>query len=256
VVGGFVIRHPVENGNRGSKEKIKMSENIRLASVASGTEQIIDRLFRGKVAFGCNDCIADHLSATDLSTVEYEVQQCVHRMLRALLIDTENDHNTRDTAKRVARMFMETFKGRFEKAPALTDFPNARKLDELYMVGPVTVRSTCAHHLCPITGQAWYGVIPDGRVIGLSKFTRLAEWIFARPQIQEEAVVQLADAIEDATKPRGLAVVVKAHHSCVTWRGVKDTDGTMVTSVMRGLLKDSPAARMEFLNMMGHRITE
>jgi GTP cyclohydrolase I len=227
-----------------------------LAVVASGTDEIRARLKREGVSFKCNDCLADHLDAADLSIVEDEVRHCVAATLRALLIDTESDHNTKDTARRVARMFMETFAGRFAQPPALTDFPNVRQLDELYMVGPVTVRSTCAHHLCPITGRAWYGVIPDGRVIGLSKFTRLSEWIFARPQIQEEAVVQLADAIEAATRPRGLAVVVKANHSCVTWRGVKDADGTMVTSVMRGLLKDSPAARMEFLTMIGHRIGE
>ncbi|MBO4221971.1 GTP cyclohydrolase I [Bradyrhizobium neotropicale] len=232
------------------------TDSQALALVTTKIEEIIDRLERARAAFKCNDCLADHVSGVDLAVVESEVEQCVRRMLRALLIDTDNDHNTRDTPRRVARMFMETFAGRFTKPPALTDFPNVRNLDELYLVGPVTVRSTCAHHLCPITGRAWYGVIPDGRVIGLSKFTRLAEWIFARPQIQEEAVVQLADVIEEATKPRGLAVVVKANHSCVTWRGVKDADGTMVTSVMRGLLKDSPAARMEFLTLIGHRISE
>lgn len=224
--------------------------------VAENTAAIRDRLKRAGVAFKCNDCLAGHLGENDLVAIEDEARRCVEGLLRALVIDTDDDHNTRDTARRMARMFMETFAGRFTAPPALTDFPNARNLDELYMVGPVTVRSTCAHHLCPITGRAWYGVIPDGRVIGLSKFSRLTEWIFARPQIQEEAVVQLADAIEQATKPRGLAVVVKGHHSCVTWRGIKDVEGTMVTSVMRGLLKDSPAARTEFLTMMSQRIGE
>lgn len=227
-----------------------------LSLVANTTHEIRARLEREGVSFKANDSLVDHVLAAELLIVEKEVRQHVDAMLRALLIDTDNDHNTRDTAGRVARMYMETFAGRFTLQPALTDFPNARQLDELYMVGPVTLRSTCAHHLCPITGQAWYGVIPDGRVIGLSKFTRLAQWIFARPQIQEEAVVQLADVIERATKPRGLAVVVRAQHSCVTWRGVKDADGTMVTSVMRGILKDSPAARMEFMAMIGHRMSE
>jgi GTP cyclohydrolase I len=232
------------------------TESQAMALVTTRTEDIIGRLWSAKTSFKCNDCVADHVSAEDLAVVEAEVEQCVRRMLHALLIDTEHDDNTRETPRRMARMFMETFAGRFTAPPVLTDFPNARNLDELYVVGPVTVRSTCAHHLCPVTGRAWYGVIQDGRVIGLSKFTRLSEWIFARPQIQEEAVVQLADVIEQATRPRGLAVVVKANHSCVTWRGVKDANGTMVTSVMRGLLKDSPAARMEFLTLIGHRISE
>jgi GTP cyclohydrolase IA len=227
-----------------------------LSLVEFGTEAIRDRLRRDGVGMKCNDNLGSHITESDLRIVEAEVHQCVEHLLAALLIDTSSDHNTKETARRMARMYMETFAGRFASPPALTDFPNVRHLDELYMVGPVTVRSTCAHHLCPITGRAWYGVIPDGRVIGLSKFSRLTEWIFARPQIQEEAVVQLADAIEEATKPRGLAVVVKANHSCVTWRGVKDVEGTMITSVMRGLLKDSPAARTEFLTMMSQRIGE
>jgi GTP cyclohydrolase I len=227
------------------------------ATADSGTtEDIRSRLARAGASFACNDCIAEHLRNGDLAIIESEVRKHVEATLRALLIDTEHDHNTRDTADRVARMFMETFAGRFTPAPALTDFPNARRLDELYVVGPVSVRSTCAHHLCPIVGQAWYGVIPNSRVVGLSKFTRLTEWIFARPQIQEEAVVQLADALEAAIHPRGLAVVVKGNHACVTWRGVKEASGTMITSVMRGLLKDSPAARMEFLTMLGSRIQE
>lgn len=232
-----------------------MSSYVSLGAENAGKIGAIGaRLRRQGVGMKANDSLGDYLTDEDRRTIENSVRQCVDSLLAALLIDSSTDHNTRDTARRMARMFMETFAGRFTAPPAMTDFPNALNLDELYIVGPVTVRSTCAHHFCPITGRAWYGVIPDGKVIGLSKFARLTEWIFARPQIQEEAVVQLADLIEEATKPRGLAVVVKANHSCVTWRGVKDVDGTMVTNVMRGLLKDSHAARAEFLTMISQRL--
>jgi GTP cyclohydrolase IA len=117
-------------------------------------------------------------------------------------------------------------------------------------IGPVEVRSCCAHHLCPIQGSAWCGVIPGDRLIGLSNFSRLAVWVLARPQIQEEAVVQLADEVEMAIRPRGLAIVIKARHSCMAWRGIRDNGTTMTTSVMRGLLRERPEARAEFFSMV------
>jgi GTP cyclohydrolase I len=147
----------------------------------------------------------------------------------------------------MAKMYLrEVFAGRYEQFPKLTDFPNHKKLDELYAVGPITVRSACSHHLCPIEGELWIGVVPGARVIGLSKFSRIARWVMARPQIQEEAIVQLADLLEEKIKPRGLAVVLRARHSCMTWRGVRESSTTMTTSVVRGILKESPASRDEF----------
>jgi len=139
------------------------------------------------------------------------------------------------------------FRGRYVPPPRVTDFPNARKLDELYTVGPITVRSACSHHMVPIIGQAWIGVVAKDRVIGLSKFSRLTEWVLSRPQIQEEATVQLADLLEGLLQPAGLAVVVRANHMCMSWRGVKDRNTVMVTSVMRGVFRTDPAARAEFM---------
>jgi GTP cyclohydrolase I len=121
-----------------------------------------------------------------------------------MVIDTENDHNTADTARRVAKMYLnEVFKGRYVKRPEITEFPNAEHLNELMIVGPITVRSACSHHFCPVIGKMWIGVMPNEHtnVIGLSKYARLAEWIMGRPQIQEEAVVQLADLIQQKTSP-------------------------------------------------------
>src|SRR6185312_16092445 len=128
--------------------------------------------------------------------------------LAELREDVAGDHNTRGTAQRVTRMFVdEVFGGRYRSAPATTAFPNVERLAEPMLVGPIRVRSACSHHLCPIMGRLWIGVQPnpDSALIGLSKYARLAEWVMRRPQIQEEAVVMLADELERCVQPAGLA---------------------------------------------------
>jgi len=174
-------------------------------------------------------------------------------VLESLVIDTKSDHNTQDTARRVAKMYLtEVFRGRYQPAPAVTEFPNAENLNELMIVGPITVRSACSHHFCPIIGRLWIGLMPNehSNLIGLSKYARLAEWIMSRPQIQEEAITQMAGLLMDKVSPDGLAVVMEADHFCMHWRGVKDTDTKMINSVMRGsFLKDS-ALRREFLSLI------
>ena len=174
-------------------------------------------------------------------------------MLESLVIDTEGDRNIASTACRVAKMYVnEVFKGRYAAAPAITEFPNVERLNELMIVGPITVRSACSHHFCPVMGKLWIGVMPNERtnVIGLSKYARLAEWVMGRPQIQEEAVVQLADLIQQKTRPDGLALVMQATHFCMAWRGVKDVDSKMINSVMRGVFLTQPDLRREFLSLI------
>jgi GTP cyclohydrolase IA len=215
-----------------------------------GSKAVRARIAAENAPFGANANLSEFATPADLEAIQQEVQQAVDALLDALVID--GDHNTKDTARRVAKMYVcEVFSGRYQPPPCLTDFPNASDLDELYTVGPITVRSCCAHHLCPIEGEAWCGVIPSERIIGLSKFARICEWILARPQIQEEAIVQVADLIEGAIKPRGLAVVIKAHHACLSWRGVKDGQTTMASSVTRGLLREDGRARAEFFSLIG-----
>lgn len=213
---------------------------------------IAQRLRRKGIRFRANDSIAEYINPTELVELEAEVQGKVQGLLDSLVIDTANDHNSKETAKRVAKMFCrEIYRGRYEAPPKLTDFPNASNLDELYMSGPITVRSSCSHHMCPILGKAWVGVIPGKRVVGLSKFNRIIDWVCARPQIQEEMVVQVADYLEKAIRPRGLAVVIKATHTCMTWRGVKESgDSVMTTSVMRGAFRTKPEARAEFMALI------
>ena len=142
-----------------------------------------------------------------------------------------------------------------ELGDRITEFPNAEHLNELMIVGPLTVRSACSHHLCPVIGKIWIGVMPNEHtnVIGLSKYARLAEWVMGRPQIQEEAVVQLADLIQQKTQPDGLAIVMEASHYCMSWRGVKDMDSKMINSVMRGSFLKDPNLRREFLSLIPKR---
>lgn len=214
-------------------------------------ERIKQRIAENSISYQANDNIYSVIEDGELVLLEDEILKAAQHLLNCLLIDTESDHNTKDTARRMARMFIdEIFAGRYQPPPKLTDFPNVKNLDELYTLGPISVRSTCAHHFAPITGRCWLGVIPSDRIIGISKFVRLARWILERPQIQEEAVVQLADAIEEAINPAGLALVIKAGHACMTWRGVREHATEMSTSVMRGAFRDKPEARAEFMTLI------
>lgn len=215
------------------------------------SEQIRARLTNKGIPFAANDNIYEVFDPGELALLQVELEEKLQEVLQTLVIDTENDHNTQGTAERVARMYLtEVFRGRYEPAPNVTDFPNAKHLDEIYTVGPIAVRSACSHHLVPIIGHCWIGVIPSLRVIGLSKFNRLTDWVMARPQIQEEACVMLADEIERMINPMALAVVIKAQHQCMTWRGVKDNETQMVTSVMRGRFRSNPAARAELMHLL------
>jgi GTP cyclohydrolase IA len=215
------------------------------------SDLIRERLLAAGLPSLANDNIAAAITPGDMDALEGEVADRVEDLLQSLVIDTPNDHNTRGTAQRVARMYLrEVFKGRYEHPPRITDFPNAKGLDQIYAVGPITVRSACSHHLVPIVGQCWIGVKPGDRVIGLSKFNRLVEWVFSRPHIQEEAVMILADEIERLVAPKGLIVIVKAQHYCMKWRGVKDPETTMTTSVVRGEFRDRPHMKAEFMELI------
>lgn len=232
-------------------EKYKPEPGLAARDFLSCSEKIRMRLREKHIPFFANDTIADHLLPGELEKLQIEVEAVAGDLLDALVIDRENDHNTKGTAKRIAKMFIrEIFSGRYRDKPNITDFPNVRHVDELYAVGPIAVRSTCSHHFAPILGKAWVGVIPSERVIGLSKFSRLTDWVMSRPQIQEEAVMILADEIEKAIHPRGLAVVIQAEHMCMTLRGVREHETKMVTSVMRGFMKDLPEARAEFFSII------
>lgn len=220
------------------------------------SQRIRQRLLSAGTRFHANDNIADYLCDGEIELLQDEVAERMQEVLRALVIDVDNDHNSRETARRVSKMFLrEVFAGRYEPAPEVTEFPNAERLEELMIVGPVKIRSACSHHLCPIIGRLWIGVLPDqdSNLIGLSKYARLAQWIMSRPQIQEEAIKQLADLLEARLSPKGVAVVLEADHFCMHWRGVKDDESQMINSVMRGAFLEDKSLRAEFLSLLPKR---
>ena len=211
------------------------------------------RIEKANRRYHANDNISGFIEPGELEGLLEEVAGKMQGVLESLVIDVTHDHNTQDTARRVAKMYLnEVFRGRYVSQPPVTEFPNAEYLNELMIVGPITVRSACSHHFCPIMGRLWIGLLPNehSNLIGLSKYSRLAEWIMSRPQIQEEAIAQVADLLMSKVAPDGLAVVMEADHFCMHWRGVKDTATKMVNSVMRGAFLKNPSLRREFLALV------
>ena len=232
--------------NENIKDDLQEKISCKLVS-----EIIRERIKSQGARFHANDNIADYILPGELATLEKEVATRVRDLLKTLLIDIDNDHNTQETAERVSRMYInEVFKGRFYEQPKVTSFPNDKNLDEIYTVGPITVRSACSHHLVPILGDCWIGIKPGEKVIGLSKFARVADWVFSRPHIQEEAVMILADEIERLCEPKGLGIIVKAQHYCMKWRGVKEPDTSMINSVVRGDFRHDSSLKQEFFELV------
>jgi GTP cyclohydrolase IA len=228
------------------------TDPVAAAAAEPVSARIRARLTKARRRFNANDNIAEFLAPGELDALLDEVAGKLTGVLESLVIDTSRDHNTRDTARRIAKMYLtEVFRGRYAPPPPITEFPNVEGLNELMIVGPITVRSACSHHFCPIMGKLWIGVMPNehSSLIGLSKYVRLTDWIMSRPQIQEEAITQLADLLMRQVSPDGLAVVMEADHFCMHWRGVKD-EAKMVNSVMRGSFLKDAALRREFLSLI------
>jgi GTP cyclohydrolase I len=215
-----------------------MDDRLRDSWVPEGpvSKRIKDRIKKAGKRFHSNDNISEFIEDGEMDLLQ--------------------DHNTQETAKRVAKMYIrETFGGRFKPAPRVTSFPNMG-YKSMYTSGPISIRSTCAHHFQNIVGNAWIGIIPNGEVIGLSKFNRIVHHIVERPQIQEEMTTQIADELKKYAKTENLAVVVKAEHHCMTHRGVREHESDMTTAIMLGAFKEDPATRDEFykicMSMKGH----
>ena len=225
-------------------------------SVLPASERIRNRLVDAGQRYHANDNIAAFIDDSEIDELRDEVERHMQQVLRALVIDTEGDHNTQETARRIAKMFLtEVFRGRYLPMPAVTEFPNAERLNELMIVGPIKVRSACSHHLVPIMGRVWIGILPNehSNLIGLSKYARICDWIMSRPQIQEEAVTMLANELQERVKPDGLAIVMEADHFCMHWRGVKDDESMMTNSVMRGAFLKNTSLRREFLSLLARK---
>ena len=217
------------------------------------SDELVKRMTSIKHKHYANDTIYSYLDVGDLQEIENEAAEAFEGVLKALVINIADDHNTKDTARRVAKMYVhEIFKGRYYPPPDITAFPNAKEYDQLYMTGPISIDSTCAHHFQPISGKCWIGIFPDKKVVGLSKFNRMVDWVASRPQIQEEMTEQIADMIEKETEANGIAVVIKAQHFCMTARGVKEHESDMITSVIRGRLREDEKMKAEFFSLLSN----
>jgi GTP cyclohydrolase IA len=199
-----------------------------------------------------NEAVDAPLNPSEKAVMTAAVARKVEELFDILKIDHRIDHNTRETPGRVARMLVdETLRGRYDNLPAITEFENVARYDQLIVIGPIDLRSTCAHHLMPIYGHAIIGVLPqkDGKIIGLSKYDRIVDHFAARLQIQEELVMQIGNYIEEVSKPRGVAVRISAVHMCRTHRGVRTGhEGRMVSTAFFGELRDSPEIKGQFLS--------
>lgn len=200
--------------------------------------------------FGPADNVATAIFPGDREAWYNEIERRAQSFLDALLLDTTNPHLV-GTAKRLTRMYTQgVCRGRYEPCPEATVFENTHRIEDPQVIGPITLRSLCAHHFCPIIGSLWVAYKPRQKLIGLSKFHRLSDWVASRPQVQEELTAQVADLLNKQIQPQALLVYVKASHTCVNWRGVRDhPEGAMVSVAFRGQTDD----RSELLSLVQHQ---
>ena len=179
----------------------------------------------------------------------------IHEAVRKLLLWAGDDPDREGlvgTPDRVARAYKEFFAG-YEQDPEeilRTTFEEVEGYDEMVLVKDIGVESHCEHHMVPIIGRAHIAYIPNNRVVGISKLARVVDIFAKRLQIQEKMTAQIANAIENVLKPKGIAVVIDASHQCMTTRVVNKPESSTVTSAMRGVFKDNPRTRNEFLSFI------
>ena len=183
-----------------------------------------------------------------------EVEAAVRTMIRWTGDDPDRE-GLQETPSRVTRAFEEFFGG-YSQDPAdflAKTFEEVGGYDEMILLRGIRFESHCEHHMAPVIGQAWVGYVPNGRVVGISKLARVVDVFARRLQVQEKMTAQIADTIDRILKPKGVAVVIKASHHCMTTRGVHKPGVTMVTSRMLGAFRDNGETRREFLTMIGHK---
>jgi GTP cyclohydrolase I len=180
----------------------------------------------------------------DAAPVDLEAaEEAAADLLRALGLDIDTEEMV-ETPRRMAQAYAEMVTA---EPFALTTFPNRKGYDELVVVEDIPVRCLCEHHMLPFVGVAHIGYLPDSRILGLSKFARLVEFVARRPQTQERLTQEIAEQLEQRLRPRGVGVVLDAEHTCMTLRGAQARGSRTLTSAMLGELRSNPATRGEFL---------
>lgn len=213
--------------------------------------QVIAQRIKSKGArYFANDNISEFMEDHERDLLIDELAEKFEGVLNSLVIDTENDPNSRGTARRLAKMYVrEIMRGRYFEAPECTSFPNE---GESAYTGMLVVRSelksVCSHHHQPVTGVAYIGIIPNGRVIGLSKYTRIAQWCARRGTLQEELCTDIATEIMKATGSQNVAVYIQATHGCCENRGIMAHSSLTQTTVLKGSFDSDPGCKKEFFD--------
>jgi len=202
--------------------------------------------------FWAGDNISEYLDEDgfDKERLINEATEAFELVLDRLLIDRENDPNSKGTARRLAKMyFNEIMAGRYESAPDATAFPNdSQDRYEGMLVVRSELRSMCSHHHQPVSGVAYIGIIAANKLIGLSKYTRIAQWCARRGTLQEELANDIAREISKATDSENVAVYIQATHGCCENRGIMAHSSLTQTTVLRGAFKDDPNTKKEFFD--------
>lgn len=200
--------------------------------------------------FWAGDNISDYLHEGDKDHLINEATVAFENVLDKLLIDRETDPNSKGTARRLAKMyFNEIMAGRYEPAPDATAFPNdSQDRYEGMLVVRSELRSMCSHHHQPVAGVAYIGIIAAEKLIGLSKYTRIAQWCARRGTLQEELCNDIAREISKATESENVAVYIQATHGCCENRGIMAHSSLTQTTVLRGSFFDNPATKKEFFD--------
>ena len=216
----------------------------------SKSEEVKARLVQAEMRYWAGDNISEVLQEGDKDILIDEAAIAFEGVLDALLIDRYNDPNSKGTAKRLAKMYYnEIMAGRYDAAPSATAFPNDS--DDRY-AGMLVVRSElksmCSHHHQPVAGVAYIGIIAADKLIGLSKYTRIAQWCARRGTLQEELANDIAREIQLATDAEHLGVYIQATHGCCENRGIMATSSLTQTTVLRGAFKDDMGTKKEFFD--------
>jgi GTP cyclohydrolase I len=200
--------------------------------------------------FWANDNISEYLSEDDKEILINEATEAFEQVLKTLLIDTETDPSSRGTARRLAKMYItEVMSGRYEPAPDATAFPNdsADRYEGMLVVRS-ELRSMCSHHHQPVSGTAYIGIIAAQKLIGLSKYSRIAQWCARRGTLQEELCNDIAKEIGAATGARDIGVYMQMTHGCCENRGIMAKSSLTQTTVLKGAFKDDAGTKKEFFD--------
>lgn len=180
-----------------------------------------------------------------------KIEDCFNTLMKEGLGLDLSDPNLIGTPKRVAKMYAEMFSGLYTPISAMTTFPNESKYDEIVMMDNITFTSVCSHHFLPFTGKAWVAYIPGKTVLGASKASRIINHYAHRPQLQEALCDEVSNHLWKALQPKGVAVVMRAIHGCMSCRGIRQYDNSgMVTSSLQGVFKDDDKAKQELFNLI------